>query len=81
MGDTRQPSPQTIYKPPSPEVIEHLSVAVTSQLGDDYLPDRQARVAFSRNLGRLLNLAARIRVRYLNSQDQVAAGVAQKEES
>lgn len=80
MADTRQPSPRTLYKPPSQEVIEHLATAVTHQLGDA-LPDRQARVAFSRNLSRLLNLAIRIRVRYLNSQDQVAAGDTQKEES
>lgn len=80
MGDTHQPSPRTIYKPPSQDVIEHLAAAVTNRLGDA-LPDRQARVAFTRNLSRLLNLAARIRVRYLNNQDQVAAGVTHKEES
>lgn len=77
MGGANRPQ---VYKPTNPQIIERFSREVAERLGDS-LQDIEARTSFTQNLSMLLNLAARIKAKYLNNQCQNVAATARKGES
>jgi hypothetical protein len=80
MSDTRQPEQRKVYRPTDSKLIESFSKEVAKRLSG-YLSEKESRISFARDLTALLNVAAKIKAKYLNNQHQKTAVTTRKGEN